>query len=332
MTTTLTAASTVVCPSCGATDDTPSDIAEGEVSVTACTQCRANLVFVPRPASAVQPASGSESTARTLSRPAPHTARIALVVLCALAYLLLGVALYGASYGVKQLAPYKAAESFVAQHPVVAEEIGQPLGFGWFPTVHVQSRGRKGTAYVDISVSGPRTSGRVAAYLDVTGSDWRVREAQYQLTDEEIRPLWVQFPGDYALLKRLEALMDDLDQATTHRDVDALMRHIAPNAQFRFIVERPDGRGVRTYRTREDYRREILAGILMTRDVRRVRHSAEFQLAPDGHTATGIIEATEERETDGRRIAYHVQETMTYSFQGDTPLITSIDGVQQVKR
>ncbi|GKS56658.1 hypothetical protein YTPLAS18_01850 [Nitrospira sp.] len=262
----------------------------------------------------------------------PQSARVAIVVLCALAYLLLCMALYGASYGVKQLAPYKIAEAFVAQHPVVAEEVGHPLTFGWFPTVQLQSRGREGAAYVDLAVSGSRTSGRIALALVSNRSDWRVREAQYQLGEEEIRPLWVQFPGDYELLQRLEAVMADLDEATNNRDVDAMMRHVAPNAQFRFIVERSDGRDVRTYRNREHYRRETLARILMAQDVNRVRHHTEFQLAPDGRTATGMIEATEERLADGRRIAFNVQETLTYSFQSDMPVITSIDEVQQLKR
>ena len=332
MATTITAVSTVPCPSCGVAQDAPSELTDADPSVTACHQCHVNLVFIPQPTDSVWPQSVSVSPKRAPPKPAPQSALVATGILCCLAYLALGLALYGASYGVKQLAPYKIAESFVARHPVVTAGVGEPVEFGWFPTVHVQSRGRRGTAYVNFAVSGSRTSGRIAVFLDGDQSDWRVREAQYQFDEAEVTPLWVQFPGDHDLLVRLEAVMAELDEATNARDVDAMMHHVAPNARFRFIHELTKGRDVRTYHNREEYRRETLAGILMVQDLTWVRNHTEFELAPDGRTATGRVEATQKVVAGGRTVTFHVQETLTYALHGETPVITSIDGVQQVKR
>ncbi len=331
---TIAAAATVVCPGCRTPQSAPSD---ADLSVTACPQCQANLIVVTsqgRPSESGRPAAPQPraSSPRPVAPSVARSSVIAVAIFCLLSYAGFGSLLYAASYGIRQLPPYQISESFVRQHPVIVQALGQPLDFGWFPTAQLRGRGRHGAAYVELSVNGPRGTGRVAVFLDGDRSDWHVREARYQIEGGDVKPLWVRFPADHELLDRLEATMAALDQATNERDVDAMMRHLAPDATVRFILELPAGREVRTFRNRDEYRRETLASILMVPQLRWVRQHTDFRLAPDGRTATGIIEATQEIVADGRAETYVVQESITYSFQGGTPLITSIDGVQQIRR
>jgi hypothetical protein len=255
-----------------------------------------------------------------------------MAVLSCLSYLVLGMTIYGASFAVKQLAPYKISESFVRQHPVLKDSIGEPMTFGWFPSVQVASGERKHSAHVELFVTGPQHSGRVVLSLDETGKEWHISEASYQLDGADRQSLWVQFPDDLHVLDQLEAMHVELDQATNERDVETMMKHIDPDAKFRFIIDVPPHRMVRTFNNRDEFRRETLAGILMTQHIEWRRHETAFRLAPDGQTATGTFLFTDEVIMHGQRLTFAIDETITYSLAGERPLITAIDGVQQLKR
>jgi hypothetical protein len=257
---------------------------------------------------------------------------VSIAILSGLAYLILGITIYGASYEVKQLAPYKISESFVRQHPVLKKSIGDPMTFGWFPSVQMYRNGGKSSAQVELSVTGPQHPGRVTLSLDGTDKEWHIREADYQLDGADTQPLWVQFPGDRDLLDQLEAMHAELDQATNARDVETMMTHIAPEATFRFILDMPPNRTIRTFNNRDEFRQETLAGILMAQQVRYQRHETDFRLAPDGRTATGKVLSTDEVIVQGQHLTFAINETITYSLVGERPLITSIEGVQQLKR
>lgn len=325
----------MVCPGCQASQDVPAADSTHDPPVVACHQCRANLILVAPDAGPVPPQATHNRFARTRSVPirtanAPRSALVAVGLLCTLSYLGTAILLYGASYGIKQLPPYRVAEAFVTQHPVLTQALGEPIESGWFPTAHVYREGRKARAYVELRVSGPRGSGQVGLSLIGEQQAWRIFDAQYQVGEHDARPLWIQFPGDFALRERLEAIMVDLDEATNARDVDRMMKHIAPDATFRFILEIPPNRQLRTFRNREEFRREVLANILMVKHVSWTRHETEFQLAPDGRTATGKFLWTHKVIAQGKPVTFSVDETITYSVQENEPFITSVDGVQQL--
>lgn len=326
---------TVVCPGCESSQEVPLADPSIDPLVVACRHCQANLILVvphgnPGTSPTYQTHPTDERRARLRTSTAPRSARIAVGVLCALSYLGAGILLYGASYGIRQLPPYRVAESFAKQHPELIEVLGEPIEFGWFPTAQVHRQGRKAEAYVELRVSGPRGPGEVALILSEEHRNWRILQAQYQFGQDEARPLWIQFPGDFALQERLETIMSDLDEATNARDVDGMMKHIAPDATFVFILEMPSNRQVRTFRNREEYRRDVLTSVVMVKHLRWTRQESEFHLAPDGRTATGTFLWTHEVLTQGKPVTFSIHQTITYSFRGDRPLITAVEGVQQL--
>ncbi len=335
---TLVATATLVCPGCETAQEIAVPTDDQDPSVLACPNCQANLVVVPPHApKSTTPSPGSsirsqDSGTKRRVTAAPRSAVLAVSLLCLLTYVVVGLSLYGASYGVKQLGPYKVSESFVRQHPVLKQSLGDPLQFGWFPSVQMRTRGRKGSAYVELSVIGSATSGVVGLSLEGTGKDWRIRDARYQLEGAEVQPLWVQFPGDYEAMERIHDILTDLDQASNDRNIDGLLEHVAPHATFRLIVEGPRGREVRNFRDREEYRREILAGLLMQKDLKWVRQNTDVRFTPDGRTATVSVLGTQEVTVQGRRLALAIDDTITFSLEGGEPVITAFDEVQQVKR
>jgi hypothetical protein len=338
---TASSTTTVVCPGCHTSQETPATSPEADPLVLPCQQCQATLVLIPKPIPAAREPTKTSSrktctTKPAATLPASRSAQIAIAVLSCLAYLAVGATIYGASYGVKQLDPYKVSESFARQHLVLKTSIGEPMTFGWFPSVQLSRSERTHHADVAFSVTGPQGAGQVALSLDKTedrnGKEWRIREARYQLGDADMQPLWIQFPGDLELLDRLEAMHVELDQATNNRDIETMMKHIAPDARFRFIIETPPNRSVRTFHNREEFRREMLAGMVMTQQISWQRHETDFRLAPDGRTATGNFLFTDEVIVQGQHLTFTIIETMTYSLVGGRPLITSIDGVQQLKK
>ncbi len=335
---TLVAPATLVCPGCETAQEVTVPPGDQNPSVLACPQCRANLVVVPpqtpesTPPSPGSPIRSQEVRTKPAATTAPRSAVVAVALLSLLTYLIVGLSLYATSYGVKQLGPYKVSESFVSQHPVLKQSLGDPLQFGWFPSVQMHTRGRKGSAYVELSVSGSTTSGLVGLSLDGTGKDWRIRDARYQLEGAEVQPLWVQFPGDYEVMERIHDILTDLDQAGNDRNIDGLLQYVAPHATFRIIVEGPKGREVRNFRNREEYRREILAGLLMLKDLKWIRQDTDIRFAPDGRTATVSVLGTREVTVQGQRLAFAIDDTITVSLEGGEPVITAVDEVQQVKR
>lgn len=331
---TATLVTTVACPGCLATQEVACLEPGCVPTVTACQQCQANLVLVPpltheqrqAPATANPPASSPIPSAPACP---PRSAIVAISMLTVLGYLCVAALLYSASYGVKQLPPYRPAEQFVAHHPVLTQALGEPLTFGRFPTAQMRRDGRKLGGYVELTVSGPRGSGEVAMSLVHEQRTWRIVEAEYQLGDGDTQPLWVQFPGDYELHARVDELLNELDEAINARDVDAILEHVAPEATIRLILETPPPRQVRTYRTREEYRGDLLAEMLMVKHLAWTREETDIRLSPDGQTATGAFQGLHERVIQGKPATVRVDTTFTCAFRGGQPVFTIIDSVQQ---
>ncbi len=330
-------ATTIVCPGCQAPQETPAESPGTAPLVIPCQQCRASLVLIQRPIpDAITPTRTCPRKAYTAkSGVSPRTQRsavIAIATLAFLAYLAFGMTIYGTSYGIKQLDPYQVSESFARQHPVLKTSIGEPMTFGWFPSVQMSRTERTRHADVDFSLTGPRGTGQAALSLEKTDKEWRIREARYQLDGADLQPLWIQFPGDVELLDQLEAMQVELDRAANDQDIEMMMKYLAPDVKVRIISDIPPNHTVRTFNSREAFRQEVLAGILMTKVVRYQRQETDFRLSADGRGATGTILSAEEVTVQGQPVTFIIREAITYSLTGNRPSITSIDAVQQLKQ
>lgn len=327
---------TVTCPSC-LSSQAVSDSAAG-ITVVSCATCDVNLVLVPAGAGGSATASGSFTGTRSIPGPAPvnagarRTALLSLTALCLLGYGIVGTALFAMTQGIKRSTVYQTAIVFIQDHEVLKDHFGTPLEFGWFPTWHVRSDGQQGTAQFDIQVSGPRASGSVLLSLVQEDAEtWLVRKARYQDDAGTSRPLWTLFPGDDLAEAQVTSLLAELDQAANSRDVDGLVRHVAPDARMTVVVQFSGSEQALTM-TREQYRTSLRQSFAMAQEYQWTRMDTEVRLAPDGRKAVARLRGTESITTNGRRLVFALEKELTFSLQGPRPLIVSMRALETVAR
>lgn len=328
---------TVVCPGCGASQ--PVSERHEPLTVLSCGQCQATLVVVP--AHATPPPASTRSAEpqaprRTSATPAsssgtmPRAAWITLGTLCAILYACVGLLIFGASFGIKKMPPYQAAESFAQQHPVLKQALGEPMTFGWFPTAQMHGNQRKKTGYVEFLVQGPQGSAQVALSLIEVQQQWQVVEAEYAIGDDEAQPLWVQFPGDFELRAQAEDVVSSLDEATQAQDLDGMTGAFALDAQVTVILETPPPRQVRTFHTFEAYRQDVLSDMLMNKHVEWTREESDLRLHDDRTHATGTYRWTHEVLVNDQPQTIRIDGTLTFAFQDGQATITAMELIRQV--
>ncbi len=337
---------TVVCPGCGTSLDVPDG--QEALRFLACTNCASTLVLVPpQPTAPPGVAVGTAPTASektAASRPShkgraqavpastgmPRAAWIALGTLCAVAYACVALVFFGASLGVKRMPPYQSAESFVRQHPLLKQTLGEPMTFGWFPTAQMHGDRHKKTGYVELTVDGPLGSAQVALNLLADKKQWQVVEAEYAIGEADAQPLWVQFPGDFALRAQVEDVVSAIDDATQSQDMDGMTAALAPDVQVTVMLETPPPRRVQTFHGIDAYRREVLSDMLMKKHVDWSREDSLVRLTDDGQHATGTYRWTHEVLVENQPQTIRIDGTLTFAFHEGQATITTMELVHQV--
>jgi hypothetical protein len=327
---------TVTCPSCLSSQVVPDSAAD--IAVVSCTTCDVNLVLVPAGAAGSATATGNSTSTRSNPEAAPvnagarRTAMLSLTALCLLGYGVFGTALFGLTQGVKRSTAYQTSIVFIQDHEVLKDHFGTPLEFGWFPTWQVRSDGHQGTAQFDIPVSGPRASGSVLLSLVQEDAEtWYIRKARYQDDEGTIRPLWTLFPGDDLAEAQVTSLLAELDQAANSRDVDGLVRHVAPDARMTVVVQF-SGTEQELTMTREQYRTSLRQSFAMAQEYQWTRMDTNVSLAPDGRKAVARLRGTESITTNGQRLVFALEKELTFSLQSPQPLIVSMKALETMAR
>ena len=328
----------VTCPSCLGPQAVPDGDGAAVITVVPCTTCGVNIVLVPArtagTAAAPSRFTRTKSTPETASAGARtrRTALLSLTALCLLAYGLFGSVLFGMTQSIKRSEAYQTSVSFIQDHEALRDNFGVPLEFGWFPTWHIQSNGRQSTAQFDIPVSGPRASGSVILSLEQEADEtWHIRKARYRDGAGTIRPLWTLFPGDDLVEARLIALLTELDRAANSRDVDSLVRYVAPDARMTVVVHFSSTEQELTM-TREQYRTSLMQSFAMAQEYRWTRADTDVRLAPDGRKALARFQGTESITTNGQQLVFTLQKELTFSLQGPNPLIVSMKAFETMAR
>lgn len=327
----------VTCPSCLSSQVIP-DGDGTDMAVVACATCDVNLVLAPAHAAGSVTSSGHSTSTRSILMAVPadagarRMAILSLTALCLLGYGVFGTALFALTQGIKRSTAYQTSVAFIQDHAVLRDHFGTPLEFGWFPTWHMRSDGRQGTAQFDIPVSGPRASGSVLlSLIQEDGEAWHVRKAQYRDEAGTIRPLWTLFPGDDLAEAQVTSLLTELDQAANSRDVDRLVRQVAPDARLTVVVQF-SGTEQELTMTREQYRTSLRQSFAMAQEYQWTRMDTDVRLAPDGRTAVARLRGTESIMTDGRRLMFALEKELTVSLKGPQPLIVSMKAFETMAR
>jgi hypothetical protein len=124
------------------------------------------------PISPAQPTPAARSGRRTLAWIAGGLVAAAAIVVVGAALLFAGIVT-----AIKSHDSYQLTERYVAAHPVVQAQIGEPVEFASFPMGQTTTNGSSGNSDWTVSLSGPKGSGKaqVVSVRDARG--WRVHQA-----------------------------------------------------------------------------------------------------------------------------------------------------------
>lgn len=124
----------------------------------------------------------------------------------------------------------------------------------------------------------------------------------------------------------IDFLLDALDQAIRRKDVDGVLRHIAPDATVTIHMKQGAQQQIATL-TREEYRKTLAMGFAFPSANDYARVTTTVSLAPDEQSAKVSFKSTETLRQTHREIKIEGEETLVIKIRDDKPVITSLEQV-----
>jgi hypothetical protein len=122
----------------------------------------------------------------------------------------------------------------------------------------------------------------------------------------------------------IEALLADMDQAVRRKDVEAVLRLIAPDAVI--VIRMKQGPHHQTaLLTREDYRKALAAEFAFPSANDFSRSHTTVSPAPDERSAKISFKTTETLRQAEREFAVEGEQTLIVAMRGDKPMIVSLE-------
>lgn len=122
----------------------------------------------------------------------------------------------------------------------------------------------------------------------------------------------------------IEALLADLDQAMWRKDVEGVLRHIAPDAVILIRMKQGDHQQTAVL-TREDYRKALAAEFAFPSADDFARENTKIALAPDERSAKISFKTTETLRQADREFTVEGEETLIVTMRGEKPAIISLE-------
>jgi hypothetical protein len=124
----------------------------------------------------------------------------------------------------------------------------------------------------------------------------------------------------------IDHLLDTIDQAIRRKDVDTILRHIAPDANITIHMKQGAQQQIATL-TREEYRKTLTMGFAFPSANDYARVSTTVSLAPDERSAKVSFKSTETLRQAHRDLKIEGEETLVFRIRDDKPVITSLEQV-----
>ncbi len=124
----------------------------------------------------------------------------------------------------------------------------------------------------------------------------------------------------------IDLLLDSLDQAIRRKDVESILRHIAPDATITIHMKQGAQQQIATL-TREEYRKTLAMGFAFPSANDYARVSTTVSLAPDERSAKVSFKSTETLRQARRDLKIEGEETLVFRIRDDKPVITSLEQV-----
>lgn len=143
------------------------------------------------------------------------------------------------------------------------------------------------------------------------------------LSDSSSKP---SKPEIHLTRESIDLLLNTLDEAIRRKDVDGVLRHIAPDATITIHMKQ-GAQQQSTTLTREDYRKTLAMGFAFPSANDFARVNTTVSLAADERSAKVSFKSTETLRQAQREIKIEGEETFVIKIRSDKPLIISLEQV-----
>ncbi|TKS60462.1 MAG: hypothetical protein EWM72_01353 [Nitrospira sp.] len=133
-------------------------------------------------------------------------------------------------------------------------------------------------------------------------------------------------PEIYLTRESIDLLLDALDQAIRRKDVDGVLRLIAPDATITIHMKQGAQQQIATL-TREEYRKTLAMEFAFPSANDFARVSTTVSLASDERSAKVSFKSIETLRQAHREIKIEGEETLVLKIRDDKPVITSLEQV-----
>ena len=128
------------------------------------------------------------------------------------------------------------------------------------------------------------------------------------------------------LTRRLDLMLDRLDQAIRQKDVEGVLRHIASNATITIHMKQGSQLQLVTL-TRDEYRTTLQMAFAFPSANDYARVGTTVSVAPDGRSAKVSFKSTETLRQARRDLTVEGEETLIFKVLDDRPAIVSLEQV-----
>ncbi|MDR4466709.1 MAG: hypothetical protein MRJ68_00210 [Nitrospira sp.] len=160
------------------------------------------------------------------------------------------------------------------------------------------------------------------------GSPTRLLAPQTSSTQSQVTPTNSQekpFPSDVRLTREgIDGLLNALDDATRHKDVDSIVRHIAPDASITIHMMQGSHQQMALL-TREEYRKTLAMAFAFPSANDFTRTNTSVSLAADERSAKVSFKSTETLLQANREFKTEGEETLVVNVRDGKPVITSLE-------
>lgn len=140
-------------------------------------------------------------------------------------------------------------------------------------------------------------------------------------TDSQAKP----DPSDVRLTREgIDVLLHALDEAIRRKDVDGVVRHMAPDASITIHMKQGSHQQAALL-TREEYRKTLAMAFAFPSAHDFTRTTTSVSFAPDEQRATVSCKSTETLLQATREFKTEGEETLVITVRGGKPMITSLE-------
>ncbi|MBK9306849.1 MAG: hypothetical protein IPM58_07135 [Nitrospira sp.] len=160
------------------------------------------------------------------------------------------------------------------------------------------------------------------------GSPTRFLAPRTSSTQTEVTPTNSQakpVPPDVRLTREaIDGLLNALDEATRQKDVDSVVRHIAPDANITIHMMQGSHQQMALL-TREEYRKTLAMAFAFPSANDFTRTNTSVSLAADERSAKVSFKSTETLLQANREFKTEGEETLVVNVRDGKPMITSLE-------